>query len=213
LVEPDDDVQPNPQIRNELFGSAQLGLLYSGTFGRAHSYEEMLALARELRYDSITFCFAGRGNRADQLRAAVTAVDHNIRLAGFAAECELEHRLGAADIHLASLQPEWTGTVVPSKFFGSLAMGRPVVFAGSADAAIAQWIQQFNVGWLLTPANVADVASQLRRLAANSDELRKMQQHCREVYHREFSRNHVVAAWDRQLRSLLTNRPTTACGV
>ena len=38
-----------PAIREHLFGQANIGLLYSGNFGRAHSYEELLALARLLR--------------------------------------------------------------------------------------------------------------------------------------------------------------------
>jgi glycosyltransferase involved in cell wall biosynthesis len=202
LVEPESTIDPDPGVRQELFGDAALGLLYSGTFGRAHSYEELLALARQMRNDSVAFCFAGRGNRADQLKAAITSEDANIRIAGFAAESELEKRLGAADVHLASLQPEWTGTVVPSKFFGSLAIGRPVVFAGSPEAAISRWVKQYDVGWLLTKDNIPDVASELRKLAADRVKLRHMQERCQRVYREHFSRHHVVDEWDRQLRGL-----------
>lgn len=206
LVEPIARVQPDLHIRQELFGDARLGMLYSGTFGRAHSHEELLALARALRGDSVAFCFAGRGNRADQLKAAVTAEDTNIRFAGFASESELEKRLGAADIHLASLQPSWTGTVVPSKFFGSLAIGRPVVFAGRPDAAIAQWVKQYGVGWLLTHETVNAVASELRQLAEQPDRLSQLQDHCQRVYSEQFSKKHVIDEWDRQLRELIGER-------
>ena len=121
LVEPPAPVEADPTTRRELFGDARLGLLYSGNFGRAHSYAEFLELARAVRGEPIRFCFAGRGNRADELRKAVTAEDTNVTFAGFAPESELEKRLGAGDLHLVSLRPEWTGTVVPSKFFGALA--------------------------------------------------------------------------------------------
>ncbi len=211
LVEPDAPVAPDPQARQGLFGDAKLGLLYSGTFGRAHSHEELLALARELRGDSVAFCFAGRGNRADQLKAAVSPEDTNIRFAGFAPESELEKRLGAADVHLASLQPAWTGTVVPSKFFGSLAIGRPVVFAGSPDAAIAQWVNQYDVGWLLTKDNVSTVAAELRQLVDQPILLQQKQDHCQQVYRKQFSKQHVIERWDVELRQLLNvkGRPTT----
>jgi colanic acid biosynthesis glycosyl transferase WcaI len=203
LVEPDAPVQPDTLVRQELFGDAKLGLLYSGTFGRAHAHEELLALARAMRSDSATFCFAGRGNRADQLRAAVTPEDANVRFAGFAAESDLEKRLGAADIHLASLQPEWTGTVVPSKFFGSLAIGRPVVFAGSPNAAIARWVKQYGVGWLLTKDNVANVAAELQTLAGDHGRMQTMHEHCQRVYREQFSQKHVIDEWNVQLRGLL----------
>jgi colanic acid biosynthesis glycosyl transferase WcaI len=122
LVEPITPVDADPETRKKLFGDAELGILYSGSFGRAHQAEEFLTLARRLRGHSACFCFAGRGNRMEELHKAITADDTNIRFAGFASEAELEKRLAACDLHLVSLRHEWTGTVVPSKFFGALAM-------------------------------------------------------------------------------------------
>jgi hypothetical protein len=150
LVEPAEPPQPDPEIRRQLFGDAEICLLYSGSFGRAHAYEPILALARSLRNESVAFCFAVRGNRVDQLKAAVRPDDTNIKFAGYASEAELEKRLASADIHIASLQPEWTGCVVPSKFFGSLAIGRPVLLVGNEDAAPNRWIKDLEVGWQLT---------------------------------------------------------------
>src|SRR5207249_1632249 len=70
LSEPDRPVAADPATRRELFGGASLGLLYSGNFGRAHSYQEFLDLARRLRGADARVCFAVRGNRADELRKA-----------------------------------------------------------------------------------------------------------------------------------------------
>ena len=80
LSEPAEPEKPDPRVRQELFGSARLGLLYSGNFGRAHSYESFLALARQLRGTGVHFCFAVRGNRAEELKQAVTPEDTNITL-------------------------------------------------------------------------------------------------------------------------------------
>jgi glycosyltransferase involved in cell wall biosynthesis len=189
-----------------LFGDAKLTLLYSGNFGRAHGYTEFLDLARALRGECISMCFAVRGNRADELRREVTADDVNVRFAGFAPESELEKRLGAADIHLVSLRPEWTGVVVPSKFFGSLAAGRPVIFAGDPRSALARWIQEFGVGWLLTPDTVKDVSEELRKLNRSPANLATMQQRCHAVYHEHFSQRRVLDRWDAELRRLLKRR-------
>src|SRR5262249_5460105 len=125
LVEPESVERPDPVVRRALFGDSKLGLLYSGNFGRAHSFAEFLDLARVRRDDGVHFCFGVRGNRAEELRSAIGPGDANISLAGFAPEAELEERLTAADIHLVSLRPDWSGLVVPSKFFGALAAGRP----------------------------------------------------------------------------------------
>jgi glycosyltransferase involved in cell wall biosynthesis len=203
LSEPAAPVAPDPKVRRELFGDARLTLLYSGNFGRAHSYDEFLDVARRLRGTGVDICFAVRGNRADELRSAVRPDDVNVSFAGFAPEAELERRLAAADVHLVSLRPEWTGVVVPSKFFGSLAAGRPVVFAGSPDAAIAAWIRDLCVGWVLTPDTAEFVAADLRALADDPYRLAGLQRHCHAVYHEHFSWQVVMDGWDRELRSLL----------
>ena len=213
LVEPAEPVEPDPPTRRELFGETSLGLLYSGSFGRAHSCEEFVDLARVLRGDSgIQFNFAARGNRFEELKASVPPEDSNIRFAGFAPESELEKRLGACDIHMVSLRPEWTGTVVPSKFFGALATGRVVLFSGSPKSAIARWIEEYRVGWVLTPDNLPAVADALRKLAADPTELRAMHARCHAVYQRHFRKSLILDRWDASLKQMVgsgSRRPTS----
>jgi glycosyltransferase involved in cell wall biosynthesis len=208
LSEPAANNRPDPNVRAKLFGDARLAILYSGNFGRAHSYADLLTLARRLRDGGVHFCFAVRGNRADELRDAVRPDDSNVSFSGFTPEAELRAHLAAADVHVASLRPEWTGVVVPSKFFGSLAAGRPVLFAGAADSAIAMWIRQYGVGWVLGPNTVEVTADQLLRLAQSRSELQRMQDHCQAVYREHFARRRIMDAWDRELRLLLRRCPS-----
>ncbi len=185
-----------PEIRAQLFGDSNLALLYSGNLGRAHQFEPFLNLARRLK-DDTAFCFAGRGPQFEKIGALAKAgARENVRLAGFAAESELQKRLSAADIHLVSLSPSWTGTVLPSKFFGSLAMGRPVLFAGSEHCAIAKWIRLFKVGWVLTDENEAEITEQIHAYATSCMSVRgEMNQRCLDVYTQHFSRSSQLAQW------------------
>lgn len=199
LIEPSCVVQPDQPTRRELFGDRQFGLLYSGNFGRAHSFEALIALARRLRGDDVGFCFAGRGMRLESVRNQMTDADVNIRFAGFADESDLPKRLSAADIHLVTLRPGWTGTVVPSKFFGALAAGRPVLFAGDPDSAIARWIDKYAIGWVLTDQSIDQLAESIPQMASSSDSIAEMRQRCFDVYHREFSRSVQVERWQRVL--------------
>ena len=202
LVEPNRPNPPDPAVRTKLFGDASLSLLYSGNFGRAHAHQGFLELARMLRADNVTFAFGMSGNRADYVKESVQAADVNIRVLGFAPESELEARLSSADIHLVSLRSEWEGIVVPSKFFGSLAAGRPVLFDGPEASSIAQWIREYQVGWVLTPESMESVAAELRTLASSKDHLHEMQQRCHAVYQKEFSKRVTLDRWDQALRRL-----------
>ena len=203
LYEPTRPVTADPETRRSLFHGASLGLLYSGNVGRAHSYDEFLALARRLRAEDAHFCFSIRGNCAAELRDAVGSNDSNIGFAGFASESELGDRLTAADIHLVSLRAGWTGIVVPSKFFGCLAAGRPVIFAGSRRSCIAEWIVEHKVGWVLDGDSLESVADDIIRLAKEPERLRSLQAHCHIVYQEHFRMELVMDAWSTELSELL----------
>ena len=200
LVEPAAPLPADPDERRALFGDARLGVLYSGSFGRAHSSDELLALARRLRGSGVRLVFSVRGNREAELRAAVTPEDDNVSFAPFVPEGDLSRRLGAADVHAVSLRPEWTGTVVPSKFQAALAAGRPVLFAGSPEAAPARWIEEHGLGWVLGPRSVDDVAVALRALAADAAAAAALRERCHRVYAERFSRARTLDAWDALLR-------------
>ena len=206
LAEPTEPLPRYSEERNRLFGNARLALLYSGNFGRAHCHEKILALARQMRPANARFVFSVRGNRVEALRSSVTAQDDNIRFVPFASQNNLEARLGAADVHVVSLREEWTGTVVPSKFFGSLAVGRPVLFAGSADAAVARWIREHNVGWVLTGDNVRSVAEELQSLSGSPEQLTSLFSRCHQVYQRYFSKEQILGLWHTELTTLLDGR-------
>lgn len=206
ISEPPQDLSPDREERAKLFGDAKIGLLYSGNFGFSHSYREILELARRLSgRPEICFCFGVRGNSADELYAAIKPEDKNVRKAPFADESSLEKRLAAADIHLVSLKPDRTGLVMPSKFFGSLAAGRPVLFAGSEEAGIARWIREYGVGWVLTDKNIGETAALLSELADRPEKMAEYRRRCRSVYAEFFSRSKVMQAWDEELGRLAAN--------
>jgi glycosyltransferase involved in cell wall biosynthesis len=198
LAEPPSATPVESTERMEVFGEAKLGLLYSGNFGRAHSYESILRLADRIAPAGARVAFSVRGNSVEELRCA-TAGRPYVRFVPFAAPDRLEARLSAADIHVVSLREAWTGTVVPSKFFGALAAGRPVLFAGSPDSAIAQWIREFRVGWVLTDETMDAVAAELESLCRANEKLRALYAHCHAVYQQNFSKSRAIEQWHRHL--------------
>lgn len=212
LSEEKSPLPPEPALRSRLFGDAKLTLLYSGNFGRAHSFEEFFALARAMRSTGVEFRWSVRGNAVDELRAEIQDSDTNVGLTEFVPESELARHLAAADVHLVSLKPDWSGVVVPSKFFGSLAAGRPVLFAGPEDSCVARWIREHRVGWVLNASTFQEVEFRLRYLAENPDRLRELQAHCFYVYESHFSRDKMIGAWARELQQLLQLRSAPARG-
>lgn len=205
LSESDKPFKPDPETRIALFGDARLTLLYSGTIGKAHEFDCFIDLARELRYrnTSVSLCFAGHGNRYDELRAMVSSEDTNINFAGFADESKLTKRLSSGDIHMLSLRPGWEGVVVPSKFFGSLAAGRPLLYTGSSESSIKTWIDKYQVGYVINKKNIKQIADELCRLADDSKLLYEKQLNAIKCYNENFSKMKVIDGWDDFIQQII----------
>jgi glycosyltransferase involved in cell wall biosynthesis len=206
LSEPNLPLPVPPEERSAVFGETILALMYSGSFGRAHGHEDILDLMRHLRDSPVKLALSVKGNREESLRSAIGVEDINISFVPFAPATLLEQRLASADIHIVSLRKEWTGTVVPSKFFGALAVGRPVLFCGSRDSSLAEWIEKYGLGWVLEPGNAAAVAESLRLLLMDDASLQSMKERCFRVYHQHFSRTGTIDEWNRRLSPLLAER-------
>jgi colanic acid biosynthesis glycosyl transferase WcaI len=203
LLEPPSALPADGEGRRKLFGDAPLALMYSGSFGRAHASEEVLALARELRARGAVLAFGVRGNRARELKEAVTAEDANVVFLSFAPRDRLEERLGAADIQVVTLREEFAGAVVPSKFQGAIAAGRPVLFAGPPDSAVGRWIRQLGLGWVLTKSNVREIADELLRWSSDAGRRQSLNERCFRAYREHFSREATLDGIDAVLRENL----------
>ncbi len=201
LEEPRQPAAVDPEERKALFGDARIGLLYSGNFGKAHDWKGLPELADALEERGGKLAFSVRGNCVSDLKAALAA--RPVTFAEFASPEQLSRRLGAADIHIVSLRENWTGTVIPSKFFGSLAVGRPVLFIGSPDSGVAHWIRQHQVGWVLTPESLPGILADFEVLAASPRTREELFRRCFTVYQQEFSRERALGEWNQRLRQLV----------
>lgn len=206
FVEPMEILSPHHETRKLLFGEAKLTLLYSGTIGNAHEFENFLVLARELqkRKASIGFCFSGFGNRLEDLKRQVTSEDYNITFADFVKSDEkLAQRLSAADFMLISLKESWTGISVPSKFFGALATGKAVLFSGSENSSLKELTERYKLGLYLTKENVVKVADDLCEIALRPELLYQFQNNAFETYNRYFSKKIICDEWDKLLHFII----------
>ncbi len=151
----------------------ELVLLYSGNLGLAHDTETLAQTLPLLGSDSrFRFLFVGGGNRRAELAQVVA--DHgltNVHLLPYVSRNSLGESLAAGDIGVVTQRDECCGAVVPSKIYGLLAAGRPILFIGPAAATPARLIEQFGCGWHIPVGDSAALHRLLLHLAANREEV------------------------------------------
>ena len=146
-------------------------VMSSGNIGLAHTFEATLEAAALLqdREPDLLFLFVGEGPRLPWLHEeAARRGLTNLRFLPSQPRERLAESLSAADVHLVTMRDDLCGLVVPSKFYGIAAAGRPVIFAGPADSEVALDILRERCGAVLPAATGAGLAECLRGWRADA---------------------------------------------
>ena len=175
---------------------------YSGNLGRAHEYEIFIDTARALLGQrEIQFLFIGGGVHMNQLRdAAAQLALTNMHFLPYQPRDALEDSLGAVDLHLVSLRPCLEGLIVPSKFYGILAAGRPVAFVGDPDGELARVIGRAHCGLVVRSGDSAGLAHGIELLRTRPDLRVTYGAAARDLMDGHHGESRAIARWSELLR-------------
>lgn len=172
---------------------------YSGNLGRAHDHATVLAAARELAAEDagVVFLCVGGGHGYERLREQVRAegLASVFFFQPYVDRSDLHASLRVPDLHWFSLRPELTPFLYPSKFAGILQAGRPVLFIGQGDSAIAQLIKKERIGAAVEEGDAAGFAAQVRAWSEDPAGLEAAGERAREIWQQQFRREERLADW------------------
>ena len=80
----------------------------------------------------------------------------------------------AGDVHIVTIKRALEGVVVPSKLYGILAAGRPVLVVAAADSDAARIIAENACGLVADPDDAEAVAKAITELRSNPARLAQM---------------------------------------
>jgi len=169
-------IRPVDRRDNEFFEQHHLQdrfvVMYSGNHGVVHEFKTILALIRETRsIQQICFCFIGEGSQKGQLvEAAQQEGWQHVLFLPYQPKERLGFSLSAGDVHVVSLRSEMVGLSIPSKIYGIMAAGRPVIFIGPVESEVAALIREAGCGYVVQPGDGQGAAGAL--LACYRDRIR-----------------------------------------
>jgi glycosyltransferase involved in cell wall biosynthesis len=196
LVYPVDAVENPLRHTWDLDGKFVVG--YSGNLGRAHEYQTFLdAIAKtEAQSANVRWLFIGGGALFEDFKAQVA--QHRLASVVFKPyqpRDQLALSLSAADVHLVSLRPELEGLIVPSKFYGIAAAGRPTIFIGDHDGEIARILRDHSCGDTVPMGNGAALAAQILRQAEHPERSIEMGRNARLLTESKLDRRYAAGQW------------------
>ncbi len=162
----------------------------------------LIDAADRLRSDSdIVFLFIGGGHQLDAMRRGIESrgLTDRFMFLPYQPREELRESLGVPDVHWLSLRPELEGLVVPSKLYGILAAGRPVIMVGAADGEVGAIVRAAGCGVCVEQGDGAGLAAAIARLRSESGQRMDMGGNARQLLTARFDKAIALQAWRRCL--------------
>jgi len=177
---------------------------YSGNMGRVHEFETMLNAAEKLKKQpDVIFLFIGHGPKRDQLEMQVKVRNlDNIIFKPYQSREQLRYSLSLPNVHFISLIPEMEGLIVPSKFYGVCAAGRPTIFVGDPKGEVGSIVVRNDIGKAVEINDVEALVSAILTLRDNQAQCEAMGVKARKIFEERYDKNVVVSEWKQLLSSV-----------
>ena len=150
-------------------------LLHAGNLGFYGAWETLLEGARQLAGDGVGVIFVGDGVQKKRLEASASGIP-NVRFLPFFPGSKIPSVLAAADAHLITVRRGLEGVIVPSKMYGILAAGKPIVAVAPSECDVVSIGQRKGFSISSDPDNPAEFVKNVRALLQDGKRLREMGQ-------------------------------------
>ena len=178
---------------------------YGGILGHAQGLEVILFAAQQLSdVNNIHFIIQGSGPEKEkliELKEKLQLV--NVHFYQSVSKSEMPRILHAIDIALVPLKnlPLFQGAI-PSKVFEALAMEVPLLLGVDGEAK-RHFIDQAKAGWYFEPENAIELATVIRSIVANPEDIKRAGENGRKYVSQHFNRDQIAASLYKRLSQLL----------
>jgi colanic acid biosynthesis glycosyl transferase WcaI len=183
-------------------------VMHSGNIGHAQSLETLIRATTFLRdLDDLVVMIIGAGARQHELMRLTSMLEADcVRFLGYQPEELLAQSLSSADVHFVGLGLGLAGYVVPSRVYGILAAGRPLLAAVEETSETAGVVREANCGVVLPPDQPDRLAAAIRSAHDGELDLAGMGPRAREYALARATRELAVGRYRELLAELVDPR-------
>ena len=146
--------------------------MYSGNHSPVHPLDTILEASRRVEDDGrIRFLFVGGGKGKAVVEEFIAREKpRNVVSLPYQPLSEIKYSLSAADILLVSIGVPMVGCVHPCKFYGAMALAKPILLLGPEMSHVGDLLATHPVGWQLGHGEVDKAEEVIRACVESSEE-------------------------------------------
>jgi len=192
------------EFRRRLGLEGKRTVMFAGNIGLIAGLETVLEAAAALRRRAdISFLIVGEGNAKAELVARARQMElPNVTFLPTQPREILPQVLAAADVHLVTLKRRMSATSVPSKSYGIMASGRPMVAAVDPGSEVWRLVEEANAGICVPPEEPSELALAVEALCDAPDQRRLMGDNARAYVVRHNARHELTARYEQTLQAV-----------
>jgi colanic acid biosynthesis glycosyl transferase WcaI len=162
---------PQPVLDSEVIqsirGNSKFVFLHAGNLGFYGAWETLIEAAKLLEKSDpeVGLVFVGDGAQRDRLVALADGCK-SIRFLPFFPSNKIPSVMAAGDVHVITVKKGLEGVVVPSKLYGTLASGSPILAVAEESSDVSHITREKKCGYPASPQFPLQVLLAMRAMAA-----------------------------------------------
>jgi colanic acid biosynthesis glycosyl transferase WcaI len=172
-------------------------VMHFGNVGHAQDLDTLIRATTLLRdLDDLTVPIIGVGARLQELTTLAEVLEaESVRFLPWQAYESRAEPLRAAHVHVVGLARGLAGYVVPSRMWGVLAAGRPVIAAAEDESETAEVVRATGCGVVVPPGDSFRLAEAIRAFHDGAYDLEEMGRRARAYAENETDRKIAVSRY------------------
>ena len=161
------------EVVRAIRGDFKFVLVHAGNLGFYGAWETLVEAARELSDEGVGLVFVGDGAQRGKIEAAA-ADCANVRFLPFFPASKIASVLASADAHIITIKRGLEGVIVPSKMYGILAAGKPILAVAPRETDVASIGERRGFAICADPDDASEVAGAVREISRGAGKLQRM---------------------------------------
>jgi colanic acid biosynthesis glycosyl transferase WcaI len=163
----------DPDVVRAIRSNFSFVLLHAGNLGFYGAWNTLITAARRLAKEGVGLVFVGEGAQRGQIEASAAGCD-NIRFLDFFPASKIPSVLAAADAHVITVKRGLEGVVVPSKMYGILVAGKPIIAVAPEETDVVSLGVRQGFAVFADPDKPAELVDVIRILLADMHKVQTM---------------------------------------
>ncbi|MBI6021997.1 glycosyltransferase family 4 protein [Clostridium perfringens] len=179
-------------------------IMYSGNIGLYYDLENIIKVIGKFKdREDVVFAFVGDGSVKEKIeKYSIQNNLNNVKFIPYQPKEKLKYSLNSADVHWVVNAKGIRGVSVPSKLYGVMAVGKPVLGVLDNGSEARLILEESNCGVCSEPSDYKMIENNINYIINNKEKIKSLGMNGREYLENYLSKNKSIDKYKKNILEL-----------